>query len=395
VTAVVVEALRTPIGKVGGALAGERPDDLAARVLAAAVARAGVDAEEIEDVVLGCANQAGEDNRDVARMSALLAGFPVQVGGVTVNRLCGSGLEAVAQGARAIDAGAGEVIVAGGVESMTRALLVMAKPERAYARGVPELHDSALGWRFVNPRMEQLGHTDALGVTAENVARELGIRREEQDSFALASHRKAVAARERLSAETIPVVTAKGTVEADEGPRPDASLEALAALRAVFASDGTVTAGNSSPLNDGAAAVVLASERYATDRGLTIRARVLGAATAGVEPRLMGLGPVPATRKLLERLGMTLDDVDLIELNEAFAAQAIGVCHELGLDPDDDRLNVNGGAIALGHPLGCSGARLATALVHELGRRPDARIGLATMCIGVGQGIALAIEKAG
>jgi len=395
VSALIVEALRTPIGRAGGCLAGERPDDLAAGILRAVVERAGVEPAHIEDVVLGCANQAGEDNRDVARMSALLAGFPVTVGGVTVNRLCGSGLEAVAQAARSVETGVGDVFLAGGVESMTRAPYVMAKPARAYPRGVPETHDSALGWRFVNPRMDALGHTDALGVTAENVARELGIGRDEQDAFAFASHAKAVVARDRLAAEIVPVETAAGPVVADEGPRADTSLERLADLRAAFADDGTVTAGNSSPLNDGAAALVLASEHYVAEHDLRAQGRVLGAAVAGVEPRLMGLGPVPATRKLLERLGLSLDDFDLIELNEAFAAQAIGVCRQLGLQPDDPRLNVNGGAIALGHPLGCSGARLVTTLVHELGRRADARLAVATMCIGVGQGIALAVEKVG
>jgi acetyl-CoA acetyltransferase family protein len=323
-------------------------------------------------------------------MSALLAGFPVEVAGVTVNRLCGSGLEAVAQAARAIGAGAGEVYVAGGVESMTRAPLVLGKPEQAYPRGERALYDSALGWRFVNPRMDALGHTDALGLTAENVADLLGITREAQDRFALRSHEKALAARERLDAEIVPVPDTE--LSSDEGPRPDTTLERLAKLRAVFKPDGTVTAGNSSPLNDGAAALLLTSADYAARAGLRPRARVLGAAVAGVQPRLMGLGPVPAVRKLLTRLELELSDVGLIELNEAFAAQALGVCTELEIDPEDDRLNVNGGAIALGHPLGCSGARLVTTLVHELGCRPDVRIGLATMCIGVGQGIALALE---
>jgi 3-oxoadipyl-CoA thiolase len=392
--AVILDACRTPVGKLGGGLADVRPDDLAAEALSAAVKRAAIEPSEVEDVVLGCANQAGEDNRDVARMSALLAGFPVEVAGVTVNRLCGSGLEAIAHAARAIAADAGDVYVAGGVESMTRAPLVMAKPERAYARGNREVYDSALGWRFVNPRMDALGHTDVLGVTAENVAREFGITREEQDRFAVASHRKALAARDRLADEVVPVGVNGATVTADEGPRADTSLEALARLRPAFATDGTVTAGNSSPLNDGAAAVVLASEGYARRNGLPPRARVLGVAVAGVQPRLMGLGPVPAVRKLLARLDVSLDSIDLIELNEAFAAQALGVCRELDLDPEDDRLNVNGGAIAIGHPLGCSGARLVTTLVHELGRRPGARLGLATMCIGVGQGIAALIEKA-
>jgi 3-oxoadipyl-CoA thiolase len=392
--AVILDACRTPVGKLGGGLADVRPDDLAAEALSAAVKRAAIEPSEVEDVVLGCANQAGEDNRDVARMSALLAGFPVEVAGVTVNRLCGSGLEAIAHAARAIAADAGDVYVAGGVESMTRAPLVMAKPERAYARGNREVYDSALGWRFVNPRMDALGHTDVLGVTAENVAREFGITREEQDRFAVASHRKALAARDRLADEVVPVGVNGATVTADEGPRADTSLEALARLRPAFATDGTVTAGNSSPLNDGAAAVVLASEGYARRNGLPPRARVLGVAVAGVQPRLMGLGPVPAVRKLLARLDVSLDSIDLIELNEAFAAQVLGVCRELDLDPEDDRLNVNGGAIAIGHPLGCSGARLVTTLVHELGRRPGTRLGLATMCIGVGQGIAALIEKA-
>jgi acetyl-CoA acyltransferase len=388
--AVVVEAVRTPIGRLGGGLAAVRPDDLAAQALTALVTRAGIDPAAIEDVVLGCANQAGEDNRDVARMSALLAGFPVEVAGVTVNRLCGSGLEAVAQAARAIGAGAGEVYVAGGVESMTRAPLVLGKPEQAYPRGERVLHDSALGWRFVNPRMDALGHTDALGLTAENVADLFAITRAAQDRFALRSHEKALAARERLDAEIVPVTDAE--LASDEGPRPDTTLERLAKLRPVFKPDGTVTAGNSSPLNDGAAALLLTSADYAARAGLRPRARVLGAAVAGVEPRLMGLGPVPAVRKLLTRLKLDLSDVGLIELNEAFAAQALGVCTELEIDSEDERLNVNGGAIALGHPLGCSGARLVTTLVHELGRRPEVRIGLATMCIGVGQGIALALE---
>jgi acetyl-CoA acyltransferase len=382
------------VGKLGGALADVRADDLAAEVLSAAVQRAGIAFGDVEDVVLGCANQAGEDNRNVARMGALLAGFPVEVAGVTVNRLCGSGLEAVAQAARAIAADAGDVYVAGGVESMTRAPLVMAKPDRAYARGNREVFDSALGWRFVNPAMDALGHTDALGITAENVARELEITREEQDRFAVASHRKALAARDRLAEEIVPVGANGSTVNVDEGPRADTSLEALARLRPVFAADGTVTAGNSSPLNDGAAAVVLASDGFARRNGLRAKARVLGVAVAGVQPRLMGLGPVPAVRKLLARLDVSLDNVDLIELNEAFAAQALGVCRELRLDPEDDRLNVNGGAIAIGHPLGCSGARLVTTLAHELGRRPGARLGLATMCIGVGQGIAALVERA-
>jgi acetyl-CoA acyltransferase len=391
--ALLIDAVRTPIGRFGGGLAGERPDDLAATVLAELLARTGVAAAEVEDVFLGCANQAGEDNRDIARMSVLLAGFPVEVGGVTVNRLCGSGLEAVIQGYRAILAGEGDVVIAGGVESMTRAPLVMAKPERAYPRGAPEIHDSALGWRFINPRMDELGHTDPLGITAENVAAELGISRTQQDQFALASHRKALAARERLAEEIVPVNTRAGSILVDESPRGDTSMQSLRMLRPAFHPQGTVTAGNSSPLNDGAAAVLLVSRDYARKQGPVAKAKVLGAAVGGVEPRLMGLGPVASTRKLLHRLGLKLDDIDLIELNEAFAAQAIGVCMQLGIDPEDTRLNVNGGAVALGHPLGCSGARLITTLLHELERRPAARIGLATMCIGVGQGISLLLEK--
>jgi 3-oxoadipyl-CoA thiolase len=391
--ALIIDAVRTPIGRFGGSLSEVRPDDLAARVLAEAVGRAGVNPRDVEDVILGCANQAGEDNRDVARMSALLAGLPVEVAGVTVNRLCGSGLEAVAQASRAVAVGEGDVYIAGGVESMTRAPFVVPKPDRPFSRGDRQLHDTALGWRLVNPQMAAMGHTDSLGVTAENVARELSVTREQQDRFALESHRKAVAARDRLAEEIVAVSAGRTEVAVDECPRDDTSLEKLAGLSPAFATDGTVTAGNASPLNDGAAAVVLTSESYASARDLTPRARVLGAAVAGVEPRVMGLGPVPAVRKLLKRLDIALADVDLIELNEAFAAQALGVCVQLGLEPDDDRLNVNGGAIAIGHPLGCSGARLLTTLVHELGRRPGARLGLATMCIGVGQGIALLIER--
>jgi 3-oxoadipyl-CoA thiolase len=392
--AVVLDAVRTPVGRFAGGLAAVRPDDLAALVLDAAVTRAGIDPADVEDVALGCANQAGEDNRDVARMSTLLAGLPVEVAGVTVNRLCGSGLEAVAQASRTIAAGDADLCLAGGVESMTRAPFVVSKPERGFTRGDLQLHDTALGWRLVNPRLEAMGHTDPLGVTAENVAHELRITREQQDRFALASHVKAVAARARLSAELVPVPVNGSTMIADECPREDTSIEKLAALRPAFAAGGTVTAGNSSPLNDGAAALVLASDSYAAGHGLAPKARVLGAAVAGVEPRVMGLGPVPAVRKLLARLAIELADIDLIELNEAFAAQALGVCVQLGLDPDDERLNVNGGAIAIGHPLGCSGARLLTTLVHELERRPGARLGLVTMCIGVGQGIALVVEKA-
>ncbi len=391
--AVVVETVRTPIGRFGGALAGVRPDDLAALTLAATVERAGIDPAELDDVYLGAGNQAGEDNRDVARMASLLAGFPVAVPGATVNRLCGSGMEAVAIAARAIAADAGAAYLAGGVESMTRGPYVMAKPERTFPRGAVELEDTALGWRFVNPRLEAMGHTDSLGQTAENVARECGIEREAQDRFALRSHRNALAAAAGVAEWVIPVAVGDGQlVDADEGPRAATSLEKLAALRPVFDPQGSVTAGNSSPLSDGAAALAVVSAEFARSRGLRARAKVLGAATAGVEPRLMGLGPLPATAKLTDRLGIGIEEFATIELNEAFASQAVAVCREWGIDPEDDRLNPRGGAIALGHPIGCSGARLVGEAVRglELG---GGRLGLATMCIGVGQGIALALER--
>jgi acetyl-CoA acyltransferase len=393
--AVLVSAVRTPIGKVGGALASVRPDDMAALVVEMAVQRASVDPDDIGEVLLGCANQAGEDNRNVARMAALLAGLPVEVPGVTVNRLCGSGLEAIASGARRIALGEIDVAVAGGVESMSRAPWAMAKPDRLPPRKVPDLVDTALGWRFVNPKMIGAGHTDALGITAENVAREHGISREDQDRFALASHRKTVAAWEagRYAEDVIPVPTRSGDIKQDEGPRPDTSLEKLAKLRPAFLSGGTVTAGNASPLNDGAAAVVLTSARYAREHDLPVLATFRGAATAGVPPRVMGLGPLPATEKLFARLGGTIADMDIIELNEAFAAQSLAVIRGWGLADDDPRVNPNGGAIAIGHPLGCSGARLTVGLVHEL-RRRGGGTGLATMCIGVGQGISGVFEVA-
>lgn len=392
--AVILDAVRTPFGKFGGALSSIRPDDLAASAIESVVDRANVAADAIGDVYLGCANQAGEDNRDVARMAVLLAGLPVSVPGCTVNRLCGSGMEAVAIAARSVQTDDHEVVIAGGVESMTRAPWALAKPARGFARGPAELEDTALGWRFINPQMVSMGHTDALGVTAENVAREYGVSREEQDRFALASHAKAAAAiaAERAQGSLIPVETKAGAVTGDEGPRADASLETLGRLRPVFADDGSVTAGNSSPLSDGAAAVVVASADASGLGAAEPLARVIGSATAGVEPRLMGLGPIPATRKLLDKLGMTISDFDVIELNEAFASQAIAVCRDLGIDPEDERLNPNGGAIALGHPLGASGARLVGDVVHELDRTRG-RYGLATMCIGVGQGIALAVER--
>jgi len=420
----IVGAVRTPIGRHGGALAAVRPDDLAAEALSALLERTGVPASEIEDVYLGCANGAGEDNRNVARMASLLAGFPEEVAGATVNRLCGSGLEAVASAARGVMLGEGEMYIGGGVESMSRAPWVMEKPERAYPAGHRSIYDTTLGWRMTNPRMEELGHTDSLGMTAENLAEaryavateevtgegepeslaaEYDISREKQDRFALHSHQKAVAAQDagRFREEIIPV-TVKGrkgsakttVVKADEGPRADTDLEKLGKLKPVFKAaeeGGTVTAGNSSPLNDGAAALMVVSGECATEHGLTPLAKIKSLATAGVPPRVMGIGPVPATAKALDRAGLTFSDIGIVELNEAFAAQSLAVIHEWGLAFDDDRLNPNGGAIALGHPLGCSGARLLSTLLHEMVRQ-EVRYGLATMCIGVGQGIAMVLE---
>jgi acetyl-CoA acyltransferase len=394
----IVEAVRTPIGKHGGALSSVRPDDLLAHVLSALMARSGVPKEEVEDVYAGCANQAGEDNRNVARMALLLAGFPVEVAGCTVNRLCGSGLEAVAQAARAIWAGEGQVYVGGGVESMSRAPYAVPKPERGFPTGNLTMYDTTLGWRFVNPRMQALYGTESMGETAENLAEMYGIPREEQDRFALLSHKKAVRAWDegRFLDEVVPVPVRRGKEEAlvsvDEGPRRDTSLEKLAALRPVFREGGTVTAGNASPLNDGAAAVLLVSDAYAKAHGLRPLARIRAIAVAGVPPRIMGIGPVPATKKALERAGLSLKDLGLIELNEAFAAQSLAVLREWGLSMEDERLNPNGGAIALGHPLGASGARILTTLVHEM-RRRGVQWGLATMCIGVGQGIAVVVES--
>jgi acetyl-CoA acyltransferase len=390
----IIDAVRTPIGRVGGQLAGVRPDDLAAVPLAALLARTRLPASEVEDVLLGCANQGGEDSRNVARMAALLAGYPEAVPAATVNRLCGSGLEAVAQAARAIAAGEGHVFVAGGVESMSRAPWAMARPERAYPRGNVTLFDTALGWRWTNPRLEAAGHTDSLGQTAENLAVEGKIPREAQDRFALASHHKAVAAQDAgaFAAELVPVAVKGGTVTADECPRRDTTLEKLARLEPSFAKGGTVTAGNSSPLNDGAAALLVISDSYARAHGLAPLARIRASAVAGVPPRIMGIGPVPAARKALERARIGFGDLGVIELNEAFAAQSLAVLAGWGLSPEDPRVNPDGGAIALGHPLGCSGARILTTLVHSLGRRRQP-LGLAAMCIGVGQGIALVVER--
>ena len=392
----LVDALRTPMGRFGGAFAGVRPDDLAAHVIEQLVARNRVQGHAIDDVVWGAANQAGEDNRNVARMALLLAGLPIEVPGVTVNRLCGSGLEAVNGGYREIRAEEAEIVVAGGSESMTRAPFVMAKSERAFGRDV-QIHDTSIGWRFVNPRMKQRFGAHAMGETAEINRRDYGITREEQDAFALESHRRAVAARDegRFADELVPVETRgpKGAtivVEADEPPRPDTTLEKLGTLKPAFEADGTVTAGNSSGLNDGAAAILLASEAAVREHDWQPLARIVTSAVAGVEPQRMGIGPVFATRKALKRAGLELDQIDLVELNEAFAAQSLACIKELGLDTA--KVNVNGGAIALGHPLGCSGARILTTLVHEMKRR-GVRYGLATMCIGVGQGIATIVEN--
>jgi 3-oxoadipyl-CoA thiolase len=393
----IIEAVRTPIGRYGGALAAVRPDDLAAAALRAVVDRSGIDAALIEDVILGCANQAGEDNRDVARMALLLAGLPVEIGGLTVNRLCGSGLQAVNSAAHAINVGDGDVFIGGGVESMTRAPYAIAKPAAAFDRGDREMFDTTLGWRFINPKLAELHYPYSMGETAENVAERWKVDRAAQDAFALDSQRKAIAAIEggRFDDQIVPITVAakKGepvVVGRDEHPRADTTAEVLAKLRPAFREGGSVTAGNSSGINDGASAVLVVEADRARELGLTPMARVVSTAVAGVDPAIMGYGPVPATRKALERAGITAADLDLIELNEAFASQSIVCIDELGLDPA--RVNVNGGAIALGHPLGMSGARLITMLTHEL-RRTGGRYGLATMCIGVGQGIATIVER--
>jgi 3-oxoadipyl-CoA thiolase len=382
--AVVLSAVRTPVGRYGGALADVRPDDLAAVAIAAAVERAGVAPESIEDVYLGCANQAGEDNRNVARMAALLAGLPDSVAGVTVNRLCASGLSAVVGACHAVAAGDGDLFVAGGVESMTRAPLVMEKPETAFPRGGHIVWDTTLGWRFPNPRMQAMFPLESMGETGENVAERWGVSREDQDAFALESQRRHAAA--AFDDELVPV----GDVVRDEHPRPDTSLEKLASLKPAFREGGTVTAGNSSGVNDGAAALVIASVERASELGIEPLGAFVGSAVAGVDPRVMGIGPVPAVRKLLARAGVDIADIDLVELNEAFASQSLVVIRELGLDPS--RVNVNGGAIAIGHPLGMSGARLVVTLLHEL-RRRGGRYGLATLCVGVGQGQAALFER--
>ncbi len=386
------------MGRYGGALAGVRPDNLAAHVLAQAVERTGIDPGAICDVYLGAANQAGEDNRDAARMAALLAGLPMEVPGVTVNRLCASGLEAVNQASRALRLGEGDLYLAGGAESMSRAPWVVPKPEAGLPRGPQTMHDTALGWRLVNPRMAELYSTESMGETAENVAERYGIPRDEQDRFALQSHARAVVAQEegRFADELVPVDAppADGgdpvVVSTDEGPRPDTSLEKLARLRPAFRDGGTVTAGNASTLNDGAACLVLASNQRAESIGAHPLARIVSIGVAGVDPAYMGMGPVPAIRRALDAAGLGLDQIELIEINEAFAAQVLACIGELGIQ--EERLNVNGGAIALGHPLGCSGARILTTLIWEL-RRRGARYGIAALCVGVGQGVATIVEN--
>ena len=386
--AVVLSAVRTPIGRYGGALSNVRPDDLAGIAIAAAVKRARVDGAAIDDVYFGCANQAGEDNRNVARMGALLAGLPESVAGVTLNRLCASGLSAVVSACHAVLAGDAEIVVAGGAESMSRAPLVMAKPDAAFPRGNQTIWDTTLGWRFPNPRLEEMFPLESMGETGENVAERWGVSREDQDAFALRSQRRWAKAHAagRFDDELVPV----GDVVVDEHPRPETSAEALAKLRPAFRSDGTVTAGNASGINDGAAALVIASEDKASELGAESLGMFVGSAVAGVDPRVMGIGPIPAVGKLLERVGISAADLDLVELNEAFASQSLAVVRELGLD--EEKVNVNGGAIAIGHPLGMSGARLVVSLLHEL-RRRDGRYGLATLCVGVGQGVAALFER--
>ena len=395
--AVIVDAVRTPIGRHGGALASVRADDLAAAVIAESVRRTGIEPADLEDVVFGNTNGAGEDNRDVARMGLLLAGIPKEVPGVTVNRLCASGLEAVAQAARGIRLGEGDLWLAGGVESMTRSPLVGLKPDKAFARGGVELVDTTIGWRFVNPRMAELYSTESMGETAENVAERYDVSREDQDAYALESHKRALAARDAGKFDdelmTVEVPVRKGDpvqVTADEGPRADTTLERLAGLRPIFREGGSVTAGNASQINDGAACLLMATPERAQALGREPLARVVATGTAGVDPGYMGIGPVPATRIALERAGLTIDDVALVELNEAFASQTLASARELGIP--HEKLNVNGGAIAIGHPLGCSGARLAGTLAYELRRRGE-RYGVATMCIGVGMGMAMVLEN--
>lgn len=397
--AVIVDGLRTPIGRHRGGLSGVRPDDLAARAIEALIERQPAAKEAVEEVFFGDTNQAGEDNRNVARMASLLAGLPYEVPGVTVNRLCGSGLEAIIQASRGVRLGDYDVALAGGVESMSRAPYAFSKADEAFPRKPPTVYDTSLGWRFQNPKMAERFDLIGMGQTAENVAEKYGVSREDQDAFALSSHKKALAAWEagRFADEVVSVTTPPkkrkeppGTFERDESMRADSTLEKLAKLRAVFRDGGSVTAGNSSPLNDGAACLLVTSDTWAKDRGLTPIARVRATGVAGVHPNYMGIGPVPSTQQALKKAGLTAKDLDLVELNEAFAAQSLACVRELGLDPE--KVNVNGGAIALGHPIGCSGARIVVTLLHEMKRR-DATLGLATLCIGVGQGLALIVER--
>ena len=386
--AVILSAVRTPIGRYGGALSGVRPDDLAAVAIAAAVERAGIDGSAVDDVYLGCANQAGEDNRNVARMSALLAGLPDSVPGVTLNRLCASGLSAVVSACHAVIAGDAELVVAGGVESMSRAPLVMAKPDKAFPRGNQTVWDTTLGWRFPNPLLEEMFPLESMGETGENVAERWHVSREDQDAFALRSQERWAAANAagRFDDELVPV----GELGADEHPRPETNAKALEGLKPAFRAGGTVTAGNASGINDGAAALVVASDERARELRVEPLGTFVASAAAGVDPRVMGVGPIPAVRKVLDRAGVDAGDIDLVELNEAFASQSLAVIRELGLD--EEKVNVNGGAIAIGHPLGMSGARLVVSLLHEL-RRRDGRFGLATLCVGVGQGVAAVFER--
>ncbi|SCW72901.1 3-oxoadipyl-CoA thiolase [Sphingobium faniae] len=396
--AYICDALRTPIGRYAGALAAVRADDLAAMPIAALIARTGIDPAAIDDVILGCANQAGEDNRNVARMAALLAGLPETVGGSTINRLCASGLDAVGTAARAIRAGDADLLIAGGVESMSRAPFVMPKAESAFSRA-NAVYDTTIGWRFVNAKMKAAYGVDSMPETGENVATDHSVLREDQDAFALRSQQRTAAAqasgwfRDEITPVTITDRKGRETlVDADEHPRADTTAEGLAKLKPIVRPDGTVTAGNASGVNDGAAAMIIASEAAAKRHGLTPRARIIGMGSAGVAPRVMGIGPVPATEKLLSRLGLKIDAFDAIELNEAFASQGIAVLRGLGVAADDPRVNPNGGAIALGHPLGMSGARLAQALVHQL-EATGGKLGIATLCVGVGQGLSLAVER--
>lgn len=395
--AFIIDALRTPMGRYGGALATVRPDDMAAHTIRHAVERNDLPADRVDEVVLGCANQAGEDCRNVARMASLLAGLPVETPAYTVNRLCASGLDAVVQAARAIKTGEADLVLAGGVESMSRAPYALPKPDRAFARGNTTAYDTAIGWRFINPRIAERYSTESMGETAENVSERYQVSREDQDAFALASHRRTIEAQEegRLKEQIVPIEAPqpKGgplMVGKDEGPRADTSLEKLARLVPIFREGGSVTAGNSSTLNDGAACLTLASNDKTAKLGKKPLARIMASASCGVDPAFMGIGPIPATRKLLEQTGLKMDDIDLVELNEAFACQALVCMRELSIE--HEKMNVNGGAIALGHPLGCSGARLLTSLVWELNRR-GGRYGLATMCVGIGQGVALLIEN--